>query len=208
MTLVRSFLAILRGYDWARPAIAHEGARRALRGLLAQPGILRDEVQGWQEGIAERALLCHETSTHYKWFVDRDEHDRFIVWLHQYKPAEIRGERHAAVAHNHRYWFSSAIFAGGLHQRSFQVIDHDESGRPSLAPKGEVVLRAGDAYVVSPDEIHAMFHIEDGTLSLVVQGKAVRNYSEVFDTTTGAVTRFPDFMGQLPALLESVRTTT
>jgi len=194
------FVADLRVLAWElSPAERHAHVRQALDRLATERSFLPDLVASWRRQLADIADGSHETSTHYKWLCHRDPERRFTVWLHQYKPTTMRRPGHANVAHNHRYDFSSLILVGALTEQQYA-----EPATPPLRLIDERTLTAGQTYSVLADEIHAMSGIEDGTLTLVVEGAPVRHHSRVYDVTTGDVTCYPDFIEQYDALTAAV----
>lgn len=138
-----------------------------------------------------------EKTTHYKWFLDEDPERRFQIWLHEYKPSSHRREGHATVAHNHRFWLTSLILRGG-----FTDTRYERKGEAAISPIESREMRGGDTMVLSPDEIHSLGELCDDTLSLIVQSKPVRSYSEVFEG--GEVRRYRDLGAQLAELRSSL----
>ncbi|MDQ1463307.1 MAG: hypothetical protein QOC73_248 [Actinomycetota bacterium] len=192
------FLVDLEAIDWSVGIGPHQGVEALLRRLHRDRTALKERVRSWKPGGERR--ISRETSTHYKWFVHEDQDQRFTLWLHEYKPAGVRGTRHAVIPHNHRYWFSSLMLAGGFTSTSFRA----RVGRPGVIPADRLSVAAGDVFTIPPDEIHALEAIEDGTLTLIVQGRPVRNYSEVYEPETGKTTRFYDMVARLPELQDRV----
>lgn len=201
---LRSLHAELSALDWSTPAHAHAEAERLLHGLGEQPTQVVREVEQWAAQLRLRALQCHETSSHLKWFVGAGASAEFILWLHQYKPAAARRGRHAEIAHNHRYWFSSVLLSGGFTEREYQPVF--EHGRlASLELVGTARRQAGEAYTVPADKVHSLEAIDDGTLTLLVQGSVVTTFSRVYDLERTEIQTFQDFEGHFPGLLAAAR---
>lgn len=188
--------------DWTDDVVAEGQTVDVLRELDSSRELLVREIEGWPqsrlEDIAERS---HETATHYKWFIARDSARHYTIWLHQYKPRHLRRAGHANTAHNHRYGFASLVMVGGFTQVEYRL---GEDGPSRIHETRRVQLRAGDVFVVHPDQIHQMMDILDSTMTVVIERRPRRNHSEVFDLDHGGVTRFPDFLGQYPSLVSAL----
>lgn len=156
------------------------------------------EVATWtQHGINGRELLCHETTTHLKWFVAYSAANGVVMWIHQYKPNAMEG--YARTIHNHRYWFVSAILYGGYDHLFYDVA----SGQPQLRHREQ--YRAPGTYVMDADSFHSLESIVSPTLTLIVQGPAVRSLSQVFSHSDGRdPTSYPDFNARTGQLVEDV----
>ena len=189
-----AFLQGLRSLNWSAPRPAHQRVEHLLKRLDRDRRPLVEEVRAWQPGGDQR--ISRETSTHYKWFVHEDATQRFIIWLHEYKTASIRGNRHAVIPHNHRYWFSSLVLSGGFTSQSF--VRGTDGGR--LVWGADLNVAAGEVFTIPPDQIHALTRLEDDTMTLIVQGRPVREYSEAYDAPTGEAQRFYDLDARLPWL--------
>ena len=179
-------VASLRRCDWSDPAVGHLDAQRVLasiedpRPLLAAVGAA-DPQRTEQDGSAEK-------TTHFKWFLAADPDQRFELWLNEYKPKALRRQGHAEVAHNHRFWFTSLVLAGGF-QNAVYTPTEDET----LHEAGTVTLGAGDTFVVDPDAVHALRALEDGTVTLIVQSQPIRSFSDVYEN--GRKVRYYDLPG-------------
>lgn len=180
---------------WPDPGIAHREASVLLR---------RIEISALSERLRARlrrvvdADRSVEKTTHYKWFLGEDTVGRFQLWLHEYKPKTHRREGHASVAHNHRFWLTSLILRGGFTDTRYQR----EGDSEALSPIESRRMEPGDTMVIDPDEIHSLSGLEDGTLSLIVQSKPIRSYSEVFED--GEVRRYYDLEAKLSDLQASL----
>jgi hypothetical protein len=176
-------IARIGDLDWSWAASAHASVQTILKGVHDVPSLLEGHAPGTPERLQESA----EKSTHFKWFLARDEAGRFEVSVNVYKPTDRRRVGHASVPHNHRYWFSSLLLRGGFRSQFYDP--PTEPGATPL-PTSALDLRAGDAFVVDPDAIHALTEIQDGTASLIVQSRPVRSYSIVYED--GAAVRYGD----------------
>jgi predicted metal-dependent enzyme (double-stranded beta helix superfamily) len=185
-TALDRLVASLRRCDWSDPAVGHLGAQRILasvddpRPLLAAARDV-DPQRTEQDGSAEK-------TTHFKWFLAADPDRRFELWLNEYKPKALRRQGHAEVAHNHRFWFTSLVLAGG-----FQNAVYAPAADETLQETGVLSLGAGDTFVVDPDAVHSLRALADGTVTLVVQSQPVRSFSDVYEN--GRKVRYYDLPG-------------
>jgi predicted metal-dependent enzyme (double-stranded beta helix superfamily) len=185
--------------DWEESAVAQREASSVFAAIDI-PGLLGELKSGLDEvADVERSV---EKTSHYKWFLAEATTKRFQVWLHEYKPSTHRREGHATVAHNHRFWLTSLILRGGFTDTRYERSVESDPGSGSISPVDSRRMEAGDTMVLAPDEIHALSELRDGTLSLIVQGKPVRNFSEVFEG--GEVRRYVDLGAKLADLRASL----
>jgi predicted metal-dependent enzyme (double-stranded beta helix superfamily) len=162
---------------------------------------VHDTVNSWSvKGLEKRQLSCHETATHFKWFLHYSERRRFKVWLHQYKNAGERKIGFAEVPHNHRYSLASVILSGGFSHHCFErndgVLTEHEGARRRYGP--------GDAYTVGWREVHKLSGIDERTLTLVVESAPVRNFSEAYYGASAEPVTFSDFVGMRPRLTKEM----
>lgn len=141
-----------------------------------------------------------EKTTHYKWFLGGGPGKGFELWLHEYKPRNLRRTGHATVAHNHRFWLTSLILSGGFTDTRYARISGDVE--PLIEPIAQRSMDPGSTMVIDPEEIHSLTALQDRTISLVVQSRPVRSYSEVFED--GEVRRYFDLEAKLAELRESL----
>jgi predicted metal-dependent enzyme (double-stranded beta helix superfamily) len=178
--------------DWSRSQFAHREASRVLDALDADALLV--ELKADLEAIVDPARSSEKT-THYKWLVGDDPHGRFKLWLHEYKPKELRREGHAAIPHNHRFWLSSVILRGGFTDSRFRRVGRPYPQTDWIEPQASRPMSVGDTMTLAPEEIHALGDLRDGTVSLIVEGEAVRSFSEVFEG--GTVRRYYDLEAKL-----------
>lgn len=186
-------------FSWEKPGMAQREAAEVLAkievdGLLAELKSRLGEIADLEKSV--------EKTTHYKWFLAEDPTKRFQVWLHEYKPSTHRREGHATVAHNHRFWLTSLILRGGFTDTRYERADESNRESASLARLDSRRMTPGDTMVLDPDEIHSLSALRDGTLSLIVQGRPIRSYSEVFEG--GKVRRYSDLGAKLADLRASL----
>lgn len=192
---VREIIQQVASFDWPDPRAAHREASALLQRveLPALSSQMRSRLPHLVD--TDRSV---EKTTHYKWFLDEDPAGRFQVWLHEYKPRTHRREGHASVAHNHRFWLTSLILRGGFTDTRYER----EGASATISPIASRGMRPGDTMVIDPDEIHALSELLDGTLSLIVQSKPVRSFSEVFEGDE--VRRYYDLEAKLTDLRASL----
>jgi hypothetical protein len=134
--------------------------------------------------------LSHETSTHFKWYIFRHPVIDYSVWVHQYKTQEPRVRAFADVPHTHRYWFTSVVLAGGFTHGTFALPIRDRADHfRQLAAVEERTYRAGDVYTLEAGAIHALSHMADPTVTLIVRSPASLPFSESFRIETGSITK-------------------
>lgn len=178
-----ALLTRLDRIDWSDLPRAHREAQDVLA-AIEDPRTLLQAVGARDPQLTESDRSSEKT-THFKWFVAEDPAGRFSLWLNEYKPGSHRRLGHAEVAHNHRFWFTSLVLGGG-----FTNIVYAPAEDASLECVRTTALRAGDSFVVDPDEVHSLRDLQDGTLTLIVQSRPVRSYSDVYEN--GSVLRYRD----------------
>jgi len=196
------FLKRLEALEWKDVGQFDPDVLTVLAEVGRQPGLVHDAVNSWSaKGLEKRQLSCHDTATHYKWFLHFHEKQRFKVWLHQYKSASERRLGHAEVPHNHRYSLASVILSGGFVHHYFDrtggVLKESESARHSY--------RAGDAYTIGWEEVHKLSDIDDRTFTLVVESRPVRHFSEAYYAASAEPVIFRDFVELHPQLAAEMR---
>lgn len=192
-----AIVGVLSGFDWEDRGEAHLLAQREFV-KLEIPALLGDLKRRPEKLIeVDRSV---EKSSHYKWFLGEGPGRDFELWLHEYKPGNLRRTGHATVAHNHRFWLTSLILRGGFSDTRYA---RAEGGSEALLkPIARRSMEPGGTMVIDPEEIHSLSDLRDGTLSLVVQSRPVRSYSEVFEN--GEVQRYSDLEAKLAELRESL----
>ena len=195
------FLQQLERAEWN--PVGHIDVRvlSLLTQLGRDPRLIRETVNSWGlKRLEERGLRCHETATHYKWFVHYDERLHYRVWLHQYKSRSERHNGHAVVPHNHRYSLASLIVLGGLVHHFFERTDDGlfelENERQSYSQ--------GDVYTLEWQRVHKLSGLIDGTVTLVVESPVVRHFSEAFYDQSSQPRLFYDFTGLHSRLSEKM----
>jgi predicted metal-dependent enzyme (double-stranded beta helix superfamily) len=166
-----------------------------LRGTPDLSSAVNDFMLSWD--VDEQCTKdngSHETSTHYKWLIHRDVSRRFTLWVHDYKPAELRQPGYAEVPHNHRYDLCSIILSGGYTSVLYDVSD-------GVVPLKRDSFAAGDVLSLSHHDVHSLTDVSEGTLTLFVEGPTVRNFSSAFPPN-GPPRHFVDFNGRRDAFLE------
>jgi hypothetical protein len=159
--------------------------------LGREPELIGNVVRSWTTAnLDERQLSCHETKTHYKWFIYYNSKLRYKVWLHQYKSLAEREAGHAEVPHNHRYSLASLIIRGGFTHHRYKQTD---DGLLELAHERDSYTQ-GDTYLVDWHQVHRLSEIKNHTVTLVVESPIARNFSEAFYAQSGEPSMFYDFI--------------
>jgi hypothetical protein len=178
--------------EWNPAGYIDPEVLRLLAEVGREPRLVRDVVNSWTaKSLQKRQLSCHETSTHYKWFVFYHNQLRYRIWLHQYKLPSERGVGHAEIPHNHRYSLASVILRGGFVHHFFE---RTEGKLIELAQESRSYSR-GDAYMLDWQRLHKLSALTDHTITLVVESPVVRNFSEAFYSESGQPNLFYDFVG-------------
>ncbi|HVY78474.1 MAG TPA: hypothetical protein VG898_08220 [Solirubrobacterales bacterium] len=178
--------------DWSHLGEAHRDTAEIFDRL--DPKRLLVELQLSLGEIVDPVRSVEKT-THYKWFVAADPRDRFKLWLHEYKPKELRREGHAVIPHNHRFWLSSLILRGGFTDSRYRRVEQPPPRTDWIELEATRSMSVGSTMILAPEEIHALADVGDGTVSLIVESAPVRSYSEVFEG--GSVRRYYDLEAKL-----------
>jgi hypothetical protein len=185
------FLQALELLDWSPAGHIDPQVTDLLAEVGREPRLVRDLVRSWDSlGLEERQLRCHETSTHYKWFLHYHERLRFKIWLHQYKLQCDRRTGYAEVPHNHRHSLASVILRGGFVHHLFERVD---GGLEELADERRSYT-TGSAYAVAWQRLHMLDKLAEHTVTLVVESPVVRHFSEAFYGNSDEPSRFYDFV--------------
>jgi hypothetical protein len=186
-----NFLQDLERFEWSPAGHIDPGILELLSEIGRNPELVGDAVTSWRaNNLDKRQLYCHETTTHYKWFVHYHDELRYKIWLHQYKLRSERNFGYAEVPHNHRYSLASVILRGGFIHHLFA---RTENGLDELVRERRSFSR-GDAYAVDWRRPHKLSGLDDHTVTLVVETPAVRHFSEAFYEKSGKPSLFYDFI--------------
>jgi predicted metal-dependent enzyme (double-stranded beta helix superfamily) len=137
----------------------------------------------------------HETTTHLKWLMHRNNHPRFTVWLHTYKEECDRRFGYAEVPHDHRYDIASRILTGGYVAAEWQ---HEPRGGVTSVSAEKFL--PGDVMFLRADQIHSLTTILPTTATLVIEGALRRHHSTAWYPDQETPKRFPDFNARWDAL--------
>jgi hypothetical protein len=198
----RDFLKRLEVLEWRRDGQLDPDVLEVLAEVGRQPRLVYEVVSAWSlTGLEKRQLSCHETSTHYKWFLHYHERLRYKVWLHQYKSAQDRSAGYAEVPHSHRYSLASVILSGGFRHHYFET-----NNGTLTEPQGTLRRYGpGDTYAVDWQEVHKLSNIDEHTFTMVVEGPTVRHFSEAYYGTPAGPILFHDFVGLRPRLADEMK---
>jgi hypothetical protein len=184
-------------------------ARRQAYDLLSHGTDIGAELYAWLRGLdpSETDLVVRlslERSSHYKWFLGGNIHDYF-VWLHQYKsPGEFNATNEfAASIHDHRLWFCSRVMSGGLYATWYKAVLDGEKAQ--LTPTMRQHLRPGMVFQMHSDEIHGIESVEEGTVTLLIQGPPERHYSTSYDPSDGSSRQNFDLEALYPQFLSALK---
>jgi hypothetical protein len=186
--LIRPAPSWSRALAWLAAGLGEAGPDKpaGVEAVLAEFGTRLDEFRRELSRLSEQAFtallpLSRETPTHYKWHMFAIEGADVNVWIHEYKPKASRSQGYAQSIHNHRYPMSVLLLTGGYCCGSFTVQAARDGVHADVRSIGTERLRGGSIYSMSPDEFHSVTEIQDGTVSLMVQGKPVRSSSVSVD---------------------------
>jgi hypothetical protein len=195
------FVRCLESLEWEPRGHFDTEVLTILAEVGGRPRLISEAVNSWTtKSLEVRQLSCHETSTHYKWFMFYHKEHHFKIWLHQYKSASERRLGHAEVPHNHRYSLASVILNGGFVHHYFDrmndILVESTRERRRFDP--------GDTYMVAWQRVHRLSELSDQTITLVVESPVVRNFSEAFYAESGKPRKFYDFVGLRARLAEEL----
>jgi len=194
---LHDLLRELEKLEWNPVGYLDPGVLPLLAEVGRKPSLIHDAVVSWSaEHLEKLQLSCHETSTHYKWFIYYHEELRYRIWLHQYKLPDERRAGHAEVPHNHRYSLASVILRGGFAHHYFERI----GDRLIELTQESRLFSRGDVYMLDWKRLHKLSALSDHTVTLVVESPVVRHFSEAFYSESGRPSLFPDFVSLHPRL--------
>ncbi len=192
MKSLHHFLRQLEPLGWSPVGHLDPAVLSLLAEIGEEPRLVHAAVDSWDNAnLDKRQLRCHETTTHYKWFIHYHNKLGYRVWLHQYKVLSDRRLGHAEVPHNHRYSLASVVLRGGFTHHLFERTD---GGIAELARERQSFSR-GDVYMISYKQLHRLSQLADHTVTLVVESPAARHYSETFYDGSAEPCVFYDFVG-------------
>jgi hypothetical protein len=187
------------------PSVAHQCAHDLLCGEAELGALLLEWLSGLEPSeIDVMVRYSVERSSHYKWFLGGNIHD-YLVWLHQYKaPSEFRAiNRFAASIHDHRLWFCSRVVAGGLHATWYKAVLGEQKAHLTAIMRRR--LPPGAVVQMEAQEIHGIDDVEEGTVTLLIQGPPERHYSTSFDLSDGGMRRNYDLEALYPKVLSALK---
>jgi hypothetical protein len=159
-----------------------EVAERLLREFFERIEDFKAELEHLDDlAFQDILVLSRETPTHYKWHMFSAPGKAYEIWLHEYKPHSIRSSGYAQTVHNHRYPMSALLLAGGYRCTSYSVTQVRDQ-RIDVRATGSRLVAAGSIYSMKANDFHSVTEIKDGTVSILIQGQAVRPYSVSVDT--------------------------
>lgn len=150
----------------------------------------------------------HETSTHFKYLLFKDNNTQISLWLHEYKGEKQRKKGYAEIPHYHRYDFASYIICGGFNHVKFSVHrSNNKKQIKDLEILEERKYRTGDIYgITAIRDIHCLKNIKANTLTLIIRGRSKKSYSESFDLSSKSIhIHKPISMNRLKNLLDQIK---
>ena len=160
----------------------------------------RDDLEGLEDPeFQDILLLSRETPTHYKWHMGSAPDNSFTIWLHEYKPHATRSGGYAQTIHNHRYPMSALLLAGGYRYTRFAV-QAGKDQHAAVRTTGSERIAGGSIYSMRESDFHSVTEIEDGTVSLLVQGRPLLPHSISVDADSRRVSYHVPIEGRLENL--------
>jgi hypothetical protein len=182
-----------------------EVTEKILSDFFDQLDDFRADLQRLGESEFERILpLSRETPTHYKWHLLTAPDHTFTVWLHEYKPGITRASGYAQTIHNHRYPMSALVLTGGYYCTKYKVVKDPGNDRAEVQATTGWQLADGSIYSMRETDFHSVTQIQDGTVSLLVQGQASQRYSVSVDATSHRTSCHIPIEGRLDNLRSSL----
>jgi hypothetical protein len=183
-----------------------DGMESVLGCLYDRLGELRSEMRTISEAHFETMLLLsRETPTHYKWHLLTINSTH--VWLHEYKSADVRSRGYAESVHNHRYPMSALLLTGGYRYTKYSVSAVSDNLHADVRMIETRQLSGGGAYSMTPNEFHSVTEIQDGTVTLMIQGNPVRTYSVSVDSNSLKMIRHTPIEHRLANLRSALEAT-
>jgi predicted metal-dependent enzyme (double-stranded beta helix superfamily) len=184
-----------------------EVTEKILSNFFMQLDDFRADLQRLGEHEFERILpLSRETPTHYKWHLLTAPGRAFTVWLHEYKPLATRASGYAQTIHNHRYPMSALVLAGGYYCTKYNVAENPGHDRADVQATKGWQLASGSVYSMRETDFHSVTQIQDGTVSLLVQGQASQRFSVSVDPKSHRTSCHLPIEGRLDHLRSSLTT--
>lgn len=202
---LHNVLSTLDELSTSDPSAVH-AARRVLELASVETEEIADTIEGmtagWYESLTKR---CHETPTHFKWFLGESRQSRFTLWVHEYKESEGHGGWAESI-HDHRYGFTSMILSGGFTQEFYSAVPVlvDSHARFEITQTGERQETSGTMYECVPATIHRLSDVAPGTTTLLVKAPASKPFSTSFDST-GSYKRHYPFIERRHDLISMLR---
>jgi hypothetical protein len=182
--------------SWLASAIADtdrskgSGIESVLSRFYARLDVFQRELGAISEPRFETILLLsRETPSHYKWHLLAIDNVCMHVWLHEYKQGGTCSHGYAQSIHNHRYPMAALLLTGGYCYTNYAVQVASDNLHADVRVISTRQLSGGSVYSMTPNEFHSVTEIQDGTVSLMIQGKPVRTYSTSVDSHSLRMTR-------------------
>ena len=205
MALQSSQLSWLAG---TLPGNSHaEVTEKVLRDFYTRVHDFREELAGLNDQEFNVILLhSRETPTHYKWHLGTAPDTSFTLWLHEYKPRAIRSGGYAQTIHNHRYPMTALLLTGGYRYTQYDVGHTGADLATEVRMISSRRITGGAIYSMRESDFHSVTEIQDGTVSLLVQGRPRLPYSISVDAQSRLVSRHVPIEGRINNLRSTLAT--
>jgi hypothetical protein len=205
-SVIKNLITSLNKIGWDSKSIAHEKVEFLLNDLKANLNRFQIELENLSDNyLRNLAELSVETPTHFKWFLYENQMLNYKIWLHEYKSRIEKGAGYAIVPHNHRYWFTSFIIRGGFTNSIYQVEKLNKKTIDRYLLVDEQSFEEGKIYSFSSDIIHSLSNIKEPTVTLIIQSKALKNFSESYDFQSKKVQRHYSFAARLEKFKQLIK---
>ena len=190
------------------PGNSHAGVtEKVLRDFYGRVGDFRAELERLNDWEFHAILLrSRETPTHYKWHLGTAPDKSFTIWLHEYKPGAIRSGGYAQTIHNHRYPMTALLLTGGYRCTQYEVSHTAADEAAEVRTISSRQITGGAIYSMRESDFHSVTEIQDGTVSLLVQGRPLRPYSISVDAQSCRVSRHVPIEGRINNLRSTLAT--
>lgn len=187
MDTIASVIEPLRGIDWEDLDLVEQTSRLALEQMWANREIIRTALDAVAD-TPELLAMCERPDP-----VTIGEVGQSLDKIVMYADPEsgVRVRLHVFwngcydLPHNHRWSFASMVLKGQF--RHFMYGDQGDDDIPFPLPFNVLHAREerqGMTYALHHRMMHALV-AEENTVSLVIRGPAVKDYSFLVDTKTG-----------------------
>jgi predicted metal-dependent enzyme (double-stranded beta helix superfamily) len=172
--------------DWDAPETGGLSTiKEALEEFVRDPSVLADYVIGFTHD--EHRFNYYEPHQEYprlfmdKFLIYMDLEDRYRVRLHRWTPQREHGTK-IQEAHDHRWWFTSAILKGAYMETVYDA-EHDEArGTAVLTPASKTQYNEGQIHTLRPQVPHSIYNAnwDLECITLFVRGKSQYDVNKTY----------------------------